>query len=186
MEGNGATNWTTNAPQVRAIARQLQYLNPDILTLNEIPNQFTYEMTNFMAAFLPGYYLATNSATDGFIRSGIASRFPILFSQSYLPRADLNPWGYTNSNFPRDLFEAQIAVPGFSQRLHVFVVHLKSGQDTDSSNKRTAEAGAISNFFVTVFLATNVDSHPYVLSGDMNEDINDPPSSNPQSIQKLI
>lgn len=186
MEGNGATNWSTNSLQVQAIARELQYLNPDIITLNEIPNQFTYEMTNFIAAFLPGYYLADNSATDGFIRSGIASRFPIIASKSYLHSADLNQWGYTNSNFTRDLFEAQIAVPNFPQPLHVFVVHLKSAQDSDSSAKRAAEASAVSNFFVTVFLPTNTSFHPYVLSGDMNEDVNRPPSSHPHSIERLV
>jgi endonuclease/exonuclease/phosphatase family metal-dependent hydrolase len=186
MEGNGATNWTTNSLQVQAIARQLQYLNPDIITLNEIPNQFTYEMTNFIAAFLPGYYLADNSATDGFIRSGVASRFPIIASKSYLHSSDLNQWGYTNSNFTRDLFEAQIAVPNFPQPLHVFVVHLKSAQDADSSAKRGAEASAVSNFFVTVFLPTNTSFHPYVLSGDMNEDINRPPASHPHSIERLV
>lgn len=186
MEGNGATNWSTNSLQVQAIARELQYLNADIITLNEIPNQFTYEMTNFIAAFLPGYYLADNSATDGFIRSGIASRFPIVASKSYLHSSDLNQWGYTNSNFTRDLFEAQIAVPNFPQPLHVFVVHLKSAQDTDSSAKRAAETSAISNFFVTVFLPTNTSFQPYVLSGDMNEDINRPPSSHLHSIERLV
>jgi len=186
MEGNGATDWTTNSLQVRAIAHELQYLNPDIITLNEIPNQFTYEMTNFIAAFFPGYYLADNSATDGFIRSGVASRFPIIATKSYLHSSDLNQWGYTNSNFTRDLFEAQVAVPNFPQPLHVFVVHLKSGQDTDSSTKRGAEASAISNFFATVFLPTNTSFHPYVLSGDMNEDINRPPSSHPHSIERLV
>ena len=186
MEGNGATNWSTNSLQVQAIARELQFLNPDIITLNEIPNQFTYEMTNFIATFLPGYYLADNSATDGFIRSGVASRFPISASKSYLHSSDLNQWGYTNSNFTRDLFEAQIAVPNFPQPLHVFVVHLKSAQDTDSSAKRAAEASAVSNFFVTVFLPTNTSFHPYVLSGDMNEDINRPPPSHPHSIERLV
>jgi endonuclease/exonuclease/phosphatase family metal-dependent hydrolase len=186
LKGNGATTWTTNSLQVQAIARQLQYLNPDIITLNEIPNQFTYEMTNFIAAFFPGYYLADNSATDGFIRSGVASRFPIIASKSYLHSADLNQWGYTNSNFTRDLFEAQVAVPNFPQPLHVFVVHLKSGQDTDSSTKRGAEASAVSNFIATVFLPTNTSFHPYVLSGDMNEDINRPPSSHPHSIERLV
>ncbi len=76
-------------------------------------------------------------------------------------------------------------VPAFPQPLDVFVVHLKSGQDTDSSTKRGAEASAVSNFLATVFLATN-STQPYVLSGDMNEDIDNPPSSHPQSIQRLV
>ena len=76
-------------------------------------------------------------------------------------------------------------MPGFPQPLHVFTVHLKSGQGTDASNRRTAEAGCISNYFATGFLTTN-SLPPYLLTGDMNEDIDSPPSSNPQSIQKLI
>ena len=185
LKGNGATNWSTNAVQVQAIGREIIYLQPDILTLNEIPNSQTYQMTNFVAAFLPGYYLATNSATDGFIRSVIISRFPILYSKSYLHSSDLNPYGYTNSNFTRDLFQAEIAIPAFPQPIDVFVVHLKSGQSTDESAKRAAEASAVSNFFVTIFLPTNA-AHPYYLAGDMNEDINSPPPSNPMSIQRLV
>lgn len=184
--GNGLTNWSTNMWHVQAIGRQMQYLDPDIITFNEIPvtNNCTAQMVDFVTAFRPGYYLVTNSTDDGFIRSVILSRYPIVASTSRLHATDLTPYGYSGSGFTRDLFEAQIAVPGFSQRLHVFVVHLKSGQDSDSSAKRAAEAGAISNFFATVFLPTN-NGEPYVLSGDMNEDILRPPDSNPQSIQCL-
>ncbi len=184
MKGNGATNWTTNAPQVQAIGHELAYLSPDVITFNEIPNSFLSDMTNLVATFLPGYNLVIG-ATDGFIRDGIASRFPIPFFKSYLHSSDLAPYGYTNSNFTRDLLQARVSVPGFAQPLNVFTVHLKSGQDTDSSTKRGAEASAVSNWFVTVYLPTNA-LQPYTLSGDMNEDIADPPSSNPQSIQHLI
>ena len=54
--------------------------------------------------------------------------------------------------------------------------HLKSGQDANSAAKRAAEAGAVSNFFATVFLPANGEE-PYVLSGDMNEDILRPRAS---------
>ena len=189
--GNGQTNWSTNMWHVRAIGRQVQYLNPDIITFNEIPvtNNCTAQMADFVTAFCPGFYLVTNSADDGFIRSAILSRFPIISSTSRLHGAYLGPYGYTNASpspyFSRDLFEAQIAVPGFPQPLHVFTVHLKSGQAGPESSKRTAEAGAISNFFATVYLPAN-GLQPYVLSGDLNEDILRPPDSNPQSIQCLI
>src|SRR5204862_5937607 len=86
--------------------------------------------------------------------------------------------------FARDLFEAEIVVPNFPQPLHVFTTHLKSGQDADDSPRRAAEARAISNYFVTSFLTTNA-THPYLLTGDMNEDIARPPASNPKSIQTL-
>jgi endonuclease/exonuclease/phosphatase family metal-dependent hydrolase len=187
VHGNGLTNWSTNMWHVQAIGRQMQYLNPDIITFNEIPvtNDCTAQMADFVSAFRPGYYLVTNSMDDGYIRSVILSRFPIVSSTSRLHGSDLTPYGYTGSGFTRDLFEAQISVPGFSQPLHVFTVHLKSAQDADSSAKRAAEAGAVSNFFATVYLPAN-GQQPYVLSGDMNEDILRPPPGNPQSIQRLI
>ena len=189
--GNGQTNWSTNMWHVRAIGRQVQYLDPDIITFQEIPvtNNCTAQMVDFVAAFRPGFYLVTNSADDGYIRSAILSRFPIVAFRSWLHGVYLGPYGYTNASpspyFSRDLFEAQIAVPGFPQPLHVFTVHLKSGQAGPESSKRAAEAGAVSNFFATVYLPTN-GLQPYVLSGDLNEDILRPPDSNPQSIQRLV
>jgi hypothetical protein len=189
--GNGQTNWSTNMWHVQAIGRQVLYLNPDIITFNEIPvtNNCTAQMVDFVTAFCPGYYLVTNSADDGFIRSAILSRFPIIASTSRLHGVYLGPYGYTNASpspyFSRDLFEAQIAVPGFPQPLHVFTVHLKSGQAGPESSKRAAEAGAVSNFFAAVYPAAN-GQQLYVLSGDMNEDILRPPDSNPQSIQCLV
>ncbi len=66
----------------------------------------------------------------------------------------------------------------------MFTTHLKAGSDTDSSTRRAAEAGAISNFLVTTFLVVN-GSRPYVLTGDLNEDINRPPASSRQAIQRL-
>ncbi|MGA9777015.1 MAG: immunoglobulin domain-containing protein [Verrucomicrobiia bacterium] len=190
VHGNGLTNWSTNMWHVQAIGRQMQYLNPDIITFNEIPvtNNCTAQMVDFVAAFRPGYYLATNSMDDGFIRNVILSRYPILASRSWLHGAGLAPFGYTNASpapyFTRDLFEAEISVPGFPQPLHVFTVHLKSSQDTDSAAKRAAEAGAVSNFFATAYLPAK-SGEPYILSGDMNEDILRPPASNPQSLQRL-
>lgn len=75
VKGNFASDWTTNAPQVQAIARQLLYLNPDIIALNEIPNGLRSEMTNWMKAFFPAYNLAISPGTDGAFRSGVISRF---------------------------------------------------------------------------------------------------------------
>jgi endonuclease/exonuclease/phosphatase family metal-dependent hydrolase len=191
VHGNGLTNWSTNMWHVQAIGRQMQYLDPDVITFNEIPvtNNCTAQMVDFVTAFRPGYYLVTNSMDDGYIRSVILSRYPIMASRSWLHGADLAPFGYTNASpapfFTRDLFEAEVSVPGWPQPLHVFTVHLKSGQDTDAVAKRAAEAGAVSNFFATVYLPA-CGQEPCVLSGDMNEDILRPPASDPRSLQRLI
>jgi len=188
VKGNGATNWSVDAPQVQAIARQLQYLQPDVITFNEIPFDLRYEMTNFIASFLPNYNLAISSGTDGSIVSAIATRFTITRSSKWLDGIDLRSFGYSNANnaldnFTRDLFEAQIAVPGFARPLHVFTTHLKSTSGTtyaDASDKRAAEAAAITNFFATnLFVLYPYDL--YTLSGDMNDD-----DTNSLAIQTLI
>jgi hypothetical protein len=183
VKGNGSTNWSTNAPQVQAIGRELLYLNPDIVTFNEIPYTNTWQMTNWVKVFMPGFFLATNSGTDGFIRSVIASRFPINRSQKWLDGADLNPFGYTNSNFTRDLFEAEIKVPNWPLPLHIFATHLKSTSGTtyaDAAAKRAAEAAAITNFFATNFFVL-YPAHPFTLSGDMNDS-----NTNATAIQEII
>ena len=61
VHGNSVTNWSTNSLQVQAIARQMQYLQPDIITFQEIPMSLAYEMTNFAAAYLPGRFLLQQS-----------------------------------------------------------------------------------------------------------------------------
>lgn len=175
VKGNGATDWSTNAPQVQAIARELQHLQPDVITFNEIPWDLRFEMTNFIAAFLPNYNLAISSGTDGSICSAIATRFPITRASKWLDGIDLRSFGYSNANnaldnFTRDLFEAQIAVPGFVRPLHVFTTHLKataSGEYADNALKRGAEAAAITNFFATN-LFTFYPYDLYTISGDMN------------------
>jgi len=169
VSGNGVQDWSTNSPQVQAIGRQMQYLQPDIITFQEIPFTNTWQMANFVAVYLPGYHLATNSGTDGYIRSVIVSRYPIRRSRKWLDGVSLTNFGY-NGTFTRDLFEAEIDVPGFGQPLHVFTTHLKAGTDTNSIARRAAEASAISNYFVTGFLTTN-SIRPYVLTGDLNEDV---------------
>jgi endonuclease/exonuclease/phosphatase family metal-dependent hydrolase len=177
VRGFGATDWSTNSLQIQAIARQLQFLEPDIITFNEIPFGLRWQMTNFAAAFLPAYGMAISSGTDGSICSAIASRHPITRSNSWLARMDLRGFGYTNENdnldnFTRDLFEVELAVPGFPQPLHVFTTHLKatdSGANyADNAAKRAAEAAAITNFLATNLLSAH-PLRPFVLAGDMNE-----------------
>lgn len=190
VKGNGVADWSTNTVQVQAIGRQLLYLKPDVITFNEIPRTNAWQMPNWVIAFMPGYFLATNSGDDGFIKSVIASRYPITRSQKWLDGASLNPFGYTNTsssladNFTRDLFQAQINVPNWPRPLHVFTTHLKSssgtGGYTDAAAKRAAEAAAITNFFATNFFVL-YPNDPFTLSGDMNED-----NTNTIAIQRLI
>lgn len=135
--GNGVADWSTNSLQVQAIGREVGYLNPDIITFQEIPFTNSWQIPNFVRAFLPGYFYATNSGGDGYIRSVILSRYPIARSQSWFNRMNLSAFGY-NGPFTRDLFEAEISVPGFSQPLRVFTTHLKAGTDATSMQRRAS------------------------------------------------
>ena len=174
--GNMVGDWTTNSPQVQAIGRQVMFLDPDIITFQEIPltNSGWTQMPHFVTAFRPGFYLAINSGTDGFIRSAILSRYPITRSSNQIDGASLTNFGY-DGKFTRDLFEAEIAVPGWAQPLHVFTTHLKSGQDSDSTLRRAAETRAITNFFISTFRPAK-PLRPYLLTGDFNEDVSAPPA----------
>jgi endonuclease/exonuclease/phosphatase family metal-dependent hydrolase len=183
VKGNGVADWSTNSAQVQAIGRVVSHVNADVITFNEIPASKTWEMTNFVKVYLPGYHLATNSGTDNFIRSVIASRYPIVRSTSWLARSSLTNFGY-DGLFTRDLFEAEIQVTGASEPLHVFTTHLKCCSDTASKQRRGAEARAISNFLATVFLPT-YGTRPYVLTGDMNEDIERPYAGSQFAIETL-
>jgi hypothetical protein len=173
-----SSNWNISLPLVAAQGREVMYLQPDIITFVEIPQPYTYQMTNFVNAFLPGYYVATNSRGDGFLTSVTLSRFPILSSASYLHGTSLAAFGASGHNFTRDLFQTTISVPGFPQPLDVFSTHLKATSSATTSNsttytdglRRAAEAAAISNWFVIYYLPTN-GGRPYALSGDLNEDI---------------
>jgi endonuclease/exonuclease/phosphatase family metal-dependent hydrolase len=184
VDGNDATDLSTNSAQVQAIGRQLSHLQPDVITFNEIPFLTSWEMTNFVKAFLPGHLLAMNSGTDGYLRSAILSRHLIVRSKSWLDGVTLTNFGY-NGSFTRDLFEAELSVPGFEQPLHIFTTHLKAGTATNDLARRGAEASAISNFLVTVFLPTN-SARPYVLTGDLNEDIGRPRSGSQHPIERLL
>lgn len=180
--GNGVADWSTNSAQVRAIGREMSYLAPDIITFQEIPFTNAWQIPNFVRAFLPGYFYATNSGGDGYIRSVILSRYPIARSQSWLNRTSLSAFGY-NGSFTRDLFEAEITVPGFPQPVHAFTTHLKSGSTSTDAQRRAAEVACISNFLATVFLPTNRAT--YFLTGDMNEDLDQPTVATYQPLQTL-
>jgi len=184
VSGNGAPDWSTNAAQVQAIGRVLSWLRPDVITLQEIPFDQTHQMPQWVRAWLPGYALATNSGTDGYLRSVVVSRFPVRRSASWLDGAALRDWGYEGS-FTRDLFEVELAVPGFPTPVHVFTTHLKQGSTESDLRRRAAEAAAISNWLVTVFLPGHAD-RPHVLTGDLNEDVLAPPAGSRQPVAKLV
>jgi len=181
--GNGVADWSTNSPQIQAMGRILAYLDPDVVALQEIPFTNSWRMPEFVRTYLPGFYLSTNSGGDGYVRSVFLSRYPITRSQSWLNRTNLAAFGY-DGPFTRDLFEAQVAVPGFALPLHAFTTHAKAGTTATDARRRVAEAAAVSNFLVNSFSPTNYA--PYFLAGDLNEDPSRPADTNQQSLPILL
>lgn len=182
--GNGATNWTLASTNLEALGRELNYVKPDVVGFQEIPETFYPQWTNFINAWLPGYQVVIGQQRlDGGERSGVASRFGIRRSNSWLARTDLTAFGYAGV-FTRDLFEAEIVMPGFPQPFHFFTTHLKAHPDQDSAERRGAESRCVSNFFAKAYLTTNA-LHPYLLVGDMNEDIERPRTYEQGAIQNL-
>ncbi|MFM2083179.1 MAG: hypothetical protein RL380_1870, partial [Verrucomicrobiota bacterium] len=179
VKGNGAPDWTTNAAQVQAIRRQIAYLQPDVITFNEIPVAHVSEMANWALAF--GYNIAVSPGNDGVIGVAVASKHPFTRTHSWLDGVSLVPFGYSG-NFTRDLFEAEILIPGFARPVHIFTTHLKSSASgyADAALKRAAEAAAITNFFTTNLFALYPNDY-YTLSGDMNE-----ANTNTLAIQRLV
>lgn len=162
-----SVDWGLDSAQIQAIGRQMAYLQPDIIGFQEIPNDAFAEMRDFIAYWLPGYHIADNSTASARVRNIFVSRFPIIRSQSWLAGAPLSEFGHS-ATFVRDLFEAEIRVPGMLEPIHVFNVHLQAGSTVTESNRRRAEARAIRDWFKNEFLPT---SRHYVFMGDLNEDV---------------
>jgi endonuclease/exonuclease/phosphatase family metal-dependent hydrolase len=185
LKGNGAPDWSTNAAQVQAIGRILQHLRPDVVAFQEVPWDFRSRMPAIVRAYLTNYSVVVSPGTDFVLTSAIASRHPIQATQSHLDNADLNPFGY-NGRFTRDLFEAEIRVPGWPLPLHVFATHLKAGFTGTDPALRAAEASAISNHLARTFIPQS-GGHPWLVCGDMNQDINpaNAPAPNLRPIERL-
>ena len=75
--GNGATDWSTNAPQVQAIGRQMLYLQPDIVTFNEIPFTNTYHMPSFVKAYLPAIFWPQIRGRMAICAASLSAAFPL-------------------------------------------------------------------------------------------------------------
>lgn len=174
LGGNGLTNWSVDMPQVQAVGRILRHLQPDVVALQELPNENRgyANLGAFAQTYLPGFTNFYSSGTDGILRSGFLSRYPVRRFQSHLDGVPLIDVG-SSGRFTRDLFEAEVEVPGFPTPVHVFTAHLKAGSDTNSIAVRAAEASAISNHLVRVLPAL-FPGRPFILMGDFNEDVSRP------------
>ena len=169
-----------------ALAKVVNYLAPDVWTINElggnntginfttVHDQLVVFINANLTIFGPNpqenvnFYIYIGQRTDGFITSGIVSRWPFLATQTYSD-------AYAAASVPalRGLVSAQIDLPG-AVELGVFTTHLKASSFSDTTatsttnaTKREGEATADAAN-LAAWLAAHANDAA-VMTGDFNE-----------------
>ena len=169
-----------------ALAKVVNFLAPDVWTINElggnnaginyttVHDQLTAFISTNLTIFGPApqenvnYFIYLGQRTDGFIVSGIVSRWPFLATQTYSD-------AYASASVPalRGLVSAQVDLPG-GVEMGVFTAHLKASSFSDTTatsttnalkreGEATADAGNLQAWLA---------AHPgdgAVMTGDWNE-----------------
>ena len=160
-----------SAPQAAALARIVNYNQPDVLLLNEVNSSsvsantaaLTAWVTNYLPYMGTSFFVSVSTVSDGFNRNCAISRFPIFADGTY-----------SDPNMLRGLHAFRVQLTG-TNVLQIFHAHLKCCDDfTDpgSCGERQTNAVFASNT-IRAWAATN--SLPYIFAGDWNED-----EANPQ------
>ena len=168
-KGLGRQSTITNAA-AKAIARIVNYNQPDILLFNEVDASglsaaqneaaivewITNNVSYLGAQSGVDFFVKASSISDGFNRNAAVSRYPIS-----------NATTYDDSLRGLHSFRVQLT----STNLQVFHAHLKCCSDGSSCTTKQTEAQFDSDTIKT-FAATN--SSPYIFAGDWNEDEQNP------------
>ncbi|MEP7014866.1 MAG: endonuclease/exonuclease/phosphatase family protein [Verrucomicrobiota bacterium] len=160
-----------------ALAKIVNYLNPDIWTINELGgNNVSFNSTNahnFLVSFIQtkltvfgpnpqenlNFFVYISTINDGFETVAIVSRYSLASTHTYSDSGG----GFGSL---RGLVTASVNVPG-GTRLDVFTTHLKALSTTNDASERQAEANVDG-----VNIANWIASHPadaVIVTGDWNE-----------------
>ncbi len=165
IHGNLGTSTAQSGTGAAAIGRILNYLQPDVLLINEVADGTaqvnTSALTQWVTDNLPylaggTFYVAVSTESSDIQRNAAISRYPILAPFTY---ADV-------SSSLRGMHSFQLQLAGTS-RLQVFHVHLKCCSDGTSCQTKQDEAQLFSSE-IAAWASTN--STPYIFGGDLNED----------------
>src|ERR1043166_2638294 len=165
VHGNIGTSAANSSAGAAAVARVVNYLQPDVFLINEVDDGTaavnSAALTNWVSSNLPylatgTFYVAVSTESSDIQRDAAISRYPILTPSTY---PDV-------SSGLRGMFSFQLQLTG-TNRLQVFDVHLKCCSDGTSCQTKQDEAQLFSND-MAAWAATN--SAPYIFAGDLNED----------------
>ncbi len=169
-----------SSTQARAIARIVNFNQPDILLFNEIDAQNLTADGNRAALIdwvtnnipylgsQPGatFYVTVSSQSDGFNRNGAISRYPILTAGTY-------------DDGLRGLHSFRVQLGGTNQ-MQVYHAHLKCCSDDCPRKHYEAQFDADT---ISAWAATN--TIPYIFAGDWNDDELSPLCSPPNTITTI-
>jgi len=169
VHGNIGTATAQSSTGAAAIARILNYLQPDVLLINEVADGSadtnTVSLIQWVAGNLPylatnAYYVSVSTESSSIQRNAVISRYPVL-----------NPVTYPDvSSSLRGMFSYELQLAG-TNRLQIFHVHMKCCSDGNSCQEKQDEAQLFSDD-MKAWAATN--SGPYLFAGDLNEDNQNP------------
>jgi endonuclease/exonuclease/phosphatase family metal-dependent hydrolase len=167
----------SNTSSQPALAKIVNYLRPDIWTINELggnsagfTSAFAHDaIVDFVARTLTifgsnpregvDYFVYVSALNDGFITNAVVSRYPFLTTQTFSDAGG----GFAAL---RGLASALVDLPGETD-VGVFTAHMKAGNFTSDAERRQAEANTNS-----ANVATWMNAHPNaatLLTGDWNE-----------------
>jgi len=174
--GNPASN---NTAAAKAIARIINYNQPDVLLFDEVEdisslgsgttNQNAAAFVDWVTNNVPymgkqpgvTFFISFGSLGDGLSREGAITRYPMFNATTY------GDGGSTYSNL-RGMQAFKVQLSG-TNALQLFHAHLKADSDSTSCPRRQEEAEVDSTNMVR-WASTNL--FPYVWSCDCNEDEN--------------
>ena len=175
VHGNLGALGGANTPEAKAIARIINYTQPDIVTFceladngtintaNELVNWVTNNLTCFGTQRNVTFWVDIAFYGDGTERNGSISRYPISGAFTY---SDAGTLGGTNYPNLRGMESFQVQLSG-TNLLEVFHVHLKCCSDYPSCPRKQSEAETDAT---NITAWANSHSFPYVFTGDCNED----------------
>lgn len=163
-------NFDGDAAQEAAAVDILLRVGADVVCVQEINDTPSSAFIDLAAATgYPFRFLASGSNSfDAAKHSGIMSKFPFATSPVTLDSVDLSGDGGAR-DLTRNFVRAELDIPGAAENFVIIGNHWKSGTADADEFRRSVEA------FRTMQTTVPFDSTtiPYVLVGDMNDDIND-------------
>src|ERR1043166_2163837 len=133
VHGHIGTSSANSSAGAAAIARVVNYVQPDVLLLNEVDDGTvavnSTALTNWVSSNLPylatgTFYVAVSTESSDIQRDAAISRYPILTPSTY---PDV-------SSGLRGMFSFQLQLTG-TNRLQVFDVHLKCSSDRSEERR---------------------------------------------------